>query len=79
MPDPTVSLPERWCEGNGPPRPFKPAVGLPKAAAATLYALRQQGSGLAHIAWRDWIAAPTARSFQDKMLAVLDQESASSR
>ena len=53
------------------------AVALPKADKAALYAAKRQDSGLAHIAWRDWIAAPGARRFRDEMNRVLGQEPAS--
>jgi hypothetical protein len=47
------------------------AVGLPKAAAAMLYAAKRQSSGLAHIVWRDWIAAPTMRNLREEFAAAL--------
>jgi hypothetical protein len=49
------------------------AVALPQADAAALYSAKRQGSGLAHIAWRDWVAAPAARRFRDEMRLVLGQ------
>lgn len=50
------------------------AIALPKAGAAVLYAAKRQGGGLAHIAWRDWIAAPDARRFRDEMRRILGHE-----
>jgi hypothetical protein len=50
------------------------AIGVPKATAATLYAAKQQVSGLAHIAWRDWTAVPGARSFRSEMVGALATE-----
>jgi hypothetical protein len=48
------------------------AIGLPKSVAGKLFATKQQqGRGLAHIAWRDWILAPGAQSFREKMLQAL--------
>jgi hypothetical protein len=47
------------------------AIGVPKTTAALLYTAKQQARGLAHIAWRDWIAAPGARSFRGEMLGAL--------
>ncbi|MGC1467104.1 MAG: hypothetical protein WA792_15390 [Pseudolabrys sp.] len=49
------------------------AVGLPKAEVATLYSAKQQSSGLAHIAWNDWIKAATARRFAEEMRRVVGQ------
>lgn len=39
---------------------FHAAWMLPKSAAATLYAERKQGSGLAHINWDRWMRAEAA-------------------
>jgi hypothetical protein len=61
----------RWTEAMQ----FYDAVGLPKAAAATLYAAKRQGNGLAHIVWGDWIAAPSARNLRAEMLQALGQVS----
>lgn len=59
----------RWTETMR----LQEAVALPKAEATALYTAKRQGSGLAHIAWRDWVAAPGARHFGDEMRRVLDQ------
>jgi hypothetical protein len=47
------------------------AVGLPKASAAMLHAIKRQATGLAHIGWQDWVSAPGAVDFRDAMLKIL--------
>lgn len=47
------------------------AIGLPKPVVGMLYAAKQQANGKAHIAWRDWISAPGAQNFREKMLQTL--------
>lgn len=48
------------------------AVGLAKVAVMPLYEAKRQGSGLAHLSWVDWVAAPGARSFLNEMRALLE-------
>jgi hypothetical protein len=50
-------------------RQLHDAIGLPRASAEVLYKARLQKSGrTAHIGWKDWTAAPAARSFKSEML-----------
>lgn len=50
---------------------FYDAVMLPKARVQILYDARKQASGLAHIAWNDWIEDSAAQSIRPSCLRVL--------
>lgn len=50
---------------------FHDAVMLPKSAVQTLYDSKVQGSGMAHIAWSNWIGHPDAESIANVCREVL--------
>lgn len=50
---------------------FYDAVMLPKPAVLTLYEYKVQGSGMAHIAWSNWISHPDAESMASVCRGVL--------
>lgn len=50
------------------------AIGLPRTSVAVLYATKRQSTGLAHLAWSDWIAAPGVHSFAEEMCRLIGQD-----